>query len=68
MPLPATEKPIRLDFIDFVKIQTGVNALRPEARGEISTEVGAVQDHNMIKINNHTVVPILLKLIKSTGL
>ncbi len=39
---------IKLDRISFVKIQTGVNA-KSNWLGEISTEISAVNDYNMVK-------------------
>jgi len=39
---------INLDRINFVKIQTGVNA-KSGWLGEVSTEISAVNDYNMVK-------------------
>ena len=41
-------QPANLRYIDFVKVQTGVNA-RAGWIGEVSTEVVGVSDYNMIK-------------------
>jgi hypothetical protein len=41
-------KPVHLDFIDFVKVQVGVNA-KSGWLGEISTEVFGFYDYNMKK-------------------
>lgn len=40
--------PIHLDFIDFVKVQTGVNG-KSGWLGEISTEICSICDYNLIK-------------------
>lgn len=40
--------PIHLDFIDFVKVQTGVNG-KSGWLGEISTEICTICDYNLIK-------------------
>ena len=40
--------PIDLEFIDFVKIQTGVNG-KSGWLGEISTEITGIRDYNLIK-------------------
>jgi hypothetical protein len=44
----ADGQPIRLDFIDFVKVQTAVNA-KAGWLGEISTEVTKICDYNLLK-------------------
>lgn len=44
----ASGDPIHLDFIDFVKIQTAVQA-KAGWLGELSTEVTKIQDYNLIK-------------------
>ena len=44
-------KPIKLDFIDFVKVQVGVNA-KSGWLGEVSTEVFGFYDYNMKKAAN----------------
>ena len=41
-------EPIDLDYIDFVKVQVGVNA-QSGWLGELSTEVCGISDYNMIK-------------------
>ena len=43
-------RPANLAYIDFVKIQTGVQAKAPSI-GEVSTEVYGVSDYNLIKNN-----------------
>lgn len=40
-----------LEYIDFVKVQVGVNA-KSGWLGELSTEVRGIKDYNMIKSNN----------------
>lgn len=40
--------PIHLEFIDFVKIQTGVNG-KSGWLGEISTEITMIRDYNLVK-------------------
>ena len=41
-------QPVNLDFIDFVKVQVGVNA-KSGLMGEVSTEVFGFYDYNMKK-------------------
>jgi len=41
-------EPINLEFIDFVKIQTGVNG-KSGWLGEISTEITGIRDYNLVK-------------------
>ncbi len=40
--------PMELEFIDFVKIQTGVNS-KSGWLGEISTEITVIRDYNLVK-------------------
>lgn len=44
----AEGNPVALQFIDFVKVQTGVNA-KSGRLGELSTEVVDIRDYNLIK-------------------
>jgi len=46
--ITAQGDPVDLDFIDFVKIQTGVNG-KSGWLGEISTEISGIRDYNLIK-------------------
>ncbi|MCD8185903.1 MAG: hypothetical protein LUD68_05450 [Rikenellaceae bacterium] len=44
----AAGQPVELKFIDFVKVQTGVQAMAG-ILGEVSTEVLAIRDYHMVR-------------------
>lgn len=46
MPFNATETPIKLKYIDFVMVQTGISS-KAESIGELSTECCAAYDYHL---------------------